>query len=376
MATDFEAAGLLDPLEGKAREARETLLAELEADGVSLDELREAVEEDRLALLPVERFLEGGGKRYTLVEVAEQAKVDPDFLVHLRGSLGLPQPDPESREATDEDVEAAKRMRKLLDAGLPEDGLLENSRVLGVAMAQVAATNNSLVGEAMLRKGDTELDAARRYLAAASALEPLMGPAMQYALRLHLREQIRQSVVGSAQLASGELAGSTLVTACFADLVDFTRLGQSLDFAQLASLTNRLAEIAREVAAPPVRLVKMIGDAAMLVSPDNDALLDAALQLVSAAEAESGEFPELRAGLARGEVVGRGGDYYGHPVNLASRITDYAFPGSVLCDETVHDAAQNGFRFSFAGARHLKGVDGDTRLFRARRELDGSAADA
>jgi adenylate cyclase len=266
-------------------------------------------------------------------------------------------------------------MRKLLDAGLPEDGLLENSRVLGVAMAQVAATNNSLVGEAMLRKGDTELDAARRYLDAASALEPLMGPAMQYALRLHLREQIRQSVVGSAQLASGELAGSTLVTACFADLVDFTRLGQSLDFAQLASLTNRLAEIAREVAAPPVRLVKMIGDAAMLVSSDNDALLDAALQLVSAAEAESGEFPELRAGLARGEVVGRGGDYYGHPVNLASRITDYAYPGSVLCDETVHDAAQNGFRFSFAGARHLKGVDGATRLFRARRELGDSAAD-
>jgi class 3 adenylate cyclase len=47
----------------------------------------------------------------------------------------------------------------------------------------------------------------------------------------------------------------------------------------------------------------------------------------------------------------------------------------VLCDETVHDAAQNGFRFSFAGARHLKGVDGATRLFRARRELGDSAAD-
>jgi adenylate cyclase len=364
---DFEAEGLLDGLEGKAREARVSLLDELASDGVPVEELAQAVEEDRLALVPVERFLEGGGDRYTLNEVAEESGVDAVFLSALRASLGLVPPDPDARTATEDDLEAAKRMRTLLDAGLPKEGILENSRVMGIAMSQVAATNNALVGEAMLEPGDTELEAAHRYLAAAKALEPLTGPALEYALRLHLREQLRQAAVGSAQLAEGSLSGAQEVTACFADLVDYTRLGQTMDFAQLAELTTRLGELAREHARTPVRLVKMIGDAAMLISTDNDALLDAALDLVDAAEKEGSGFPALRAGLARGEAIGRGGDWYGHPVNLASRITDFAYPGSVLCDESVRDATEDGYAFSFAGARHLKGIDGAVKLHRVRR---------
>ncbi len=375
MAIDSEGEGLLDGLEGEAREARAKLLAELEDDGAGLDEMRQAIAEDRLALLPVERFLEGGGDHFTLAEVAREAGIDEAFLERLRSAQGLPPTDPGSPEGTREDVDAAKRMRALIDAGLPEEGLVEASRVVGIAMSQVAAASNALVGEALLEPGATELDAAHRYLGAARALAPMMGPAMQYAFNLHLLEQIRQAAIGAAQLASGRPAGSQVLTAAFADLVDFTRLGQTLDHEQLGDLTTRLGELARDVARPPVRLVKMIGDAVMLVSPDNDALLDAALTLVNAAEHEEEGFPELRAGLARGDVIGRGGDFYGHPVNLASRITDYAFPGSVLCDEAVRDATKNGVSFSFAGARKLKGVQGETKLFRARR-AEGADADA
>jgi adenylate cyclase len=366
MGIDFFSEGLVDGLEGRALEARLELLTELAEDGVPLEELRGAVEEDRLALIPVERFLEGRG-RYTLNEVAAEAGVDADFLVRLRGALGLAPPDPNSRQATEDDIAAAKRMRTLLDAGLPEDGILENSRVMGIAMSQVAATNNALIGEAMLKPGDTELEAAHRYLAAARGLAPLMGPALEYALKLHLREQLRQAAVGTAQLAEGSLTGASEVTACFADLVDFTRLGQSMDFTQLGELTRRLGELANEVARPPVRLVKMIGDAAMLISPDNDALLHAALDLVDAAASEGAGFPVLRAGLARGEAIGRGGDWYGHPVNLASRVTDFAYPGSVLCEQNVHDAGEDQYRFSLAGSHHLKGIDDSVTLFRVRR---------
>ncbi len=367
MPTDFEAEGLLDGLDGQAREGRLELLRELEGGGVPVDELREAVEEDRLALLPVERFIEGTGRRYTLEEVAEKSGVDPDFLLRLRAALGVAPPDPGARYATDADLDAAKRMRALLDAGLPEDGIVENSRVMGLAMAQVAATNNALVGESMLHAGDTELEAAHRYVAAAEALAPMIGPAVEYSLRLHLREQLRQAAVNAAALSSGTIAGAQTMTACFADLVDFTRLGQTLDFEQLGSLTSRLGEMARDCARPPVRLVKLIGDAAMLVSQDNDALLEAALSLLEAAESEGDGFPTLRAGLARGDVVGRGGDFYGHTVNLASRICDFAYPASVLCDETTDEAAEGDFDFSFAGARRLKGVEGPVKLFRVRR---------
>jgi adenylate cyclase len=374
MAIDFEAEGLLDGLEGEARDARLMLLCELEEEGASLDELRSAVAEDRLALLPTERFIEGSGERYTLDEIAEEAGVDPEFLARLRSALGIAPPEPGSRYATEADLDAAKRMRALLDAGLPEDGIVENSRVMGLAMAQVAATNNALVGNAMLRAGDTELEAAHRYLEAAKALAPMLAPAVEYSLRLHLREQLRQAAVNAAALSSGTIAGAQEMTACFADLVDFTRLGQTLDFEELGSVTSRLGELAREVATPPVRLVKLIGDAAMLVSPDNDAVLEAALNLLDAAEAEGRDFPTLRAGLARGAVVGRGGDFYGHTVNLASRICDFAFPAAVLCDEQAQECAEDDrFAFSFAGARRLKGVDGHVKLFRARKNSPASA---
>ena len=73
-----------------------------------------------------------------------------------------------------------------------------------------------------------------------------------------------------------------------------------------------------------MRLVKLIGDAAMLVGPEPGAVLDAALDLVGAAAEEGEDFPLLRAGVASGQAIPRGGDWYGRPVNLASRITAIA----------------------------------------------------
>ena len=116
----------------------------------------------------------------------------------------------------------------------------------------------------------------------------------------------------------------------------------------------------------PVRLVKMVGDAAMFVSPDAEAAMAAAIDLVEAASAEGDDFPELRAGLARGAALPRGGDWYGRPVNMAARITGIARPGSVLASEDAKDAAGDGFDYSFAGERRLKGIKDEIKLFRAR----------
>ncbi len=95
--------------------------------------------------------------------------------------------------------------------------------------------------------------------------------------------------------------------------------------------------MATAVAEPPVRLVKTIGDAAMLVANEAEPLLRASLALIAAAEAEGDEFPLLRAGLATGPVLPQSGDYYGRSVNLASRITGVARPGSVVVDQATHD---------------------------------------
>ena len=62
------------------------------------------------------------------------------------------------------------------------------------------------------------------------------------------------------------------------------------------------------------------------------------------------------------------GDYYGRPVNLASRLTAIAKPGSVLLDPAAKSAAGDDFSYSYAGEKRLKGFDSRTKLYRARRQ--------
>jgi len=83
------------------------------------------------------------------------------------------------------------------------------------------------------------------------------------------------------------------------------------------------------------------------------------------------EIPSLRAGVARGQALGRGGDWYGRPVNLAARITNFARADSVVAAQAVKDSIgqPNGrpFDFSFAGKRRFKGIEGEVPVHRVRR---------
>jgi adenylate cyclase len=366
---DFEAEGLLGDLKGTAREARLALLQELADQGVSLGELKRAVQENRLVLLPVERVFDEGADRYTVAEVAEASGLEPAFLGRLLQALGAPIPEEDGRVYAETDVEAAKRAKLFLDAGLPEDGVLETSRLIGISMANLADANVDLVGEVFTEPGVDERELALRYAAAAKTMAPLLGETLLHAYRIHLRERIRQAVITEAEVAEGRVSGSDEVTVAFADLVGFTRLGESLEIEQIGDLTGRLFELASDAARPPVRLVKMIGDAAMFASLESEPLLEAVLSLVESAGTE--EIPPLRAGVARGQALGRGGDWYGRPVNLAARITNFARPDSVVVDQTVKDsvAQTNGrpFDFSFAGKRRFKGIEGEVPVHRVRR---------
>jgi adenylate cyclase len=367
MAIDFEAEGLLAGTEGEAREARLALLRDLADDGVPAEELRRAVAEDRLVLLPVERVLAGSGPRYSREEVAERAGVDVELLAEQWRALGMPDPEEGEKAFGESDVEAAKRVRVLRDElGIPDDEMLQVSRVIGMNMSQLAAASRGLGQRVFSSPGDSEAEVARRFATIVEGLGPLLTPTLEYVLQLHLREQIRHDVFGDREIAEGVESGREIAVA-FADLVGFTKLGERLDPAEIGALTDRLGELAGDVARGPVRLVKLIGDAAMLSSNDPGELLDAALALVASSEAEGEGFPLLRAGVAYGRAVARAGDYYGRPVNLASRITAVARPGSVLCDEAQHAAAgEDAYRWSFAGSRRLRGISGEVKLFRAR----------
>jgi adenylate cyclase len=363
---DFEAEGLLDGVEGDARAARLDLLERLAAEGVSLEELREAVAAGRLTLLPVERGIAGDGPRYTRDEVAELSGADLGLLQRASAALGIPYPDAGEKVLTEADLGAARRVKAFLDAGLPEDGIIQVARAIGMGTARVADANRELIRRTLMRPGDTERDLALRFAAAAEHMMPIFEPTLLYAQRAHLLEQIRRDVIGAADLASGEMGATTEVSVCFADLVGFTKLGEEIAPEELGLVAGRLEEMATAVAEPPVRLVKTIGDAAMLVSTDAEAMTAAALRLVEASEEEGEEFPSLRAGIARGPALAQTGDYYGRAVNLASRITGVAKPGSVLVDRDAKNAAPDAFDYSFAGERRLKGFESRTKLYRVR----------
>ena len=95
-------------------------------------------------------------------------------------------------------------------------------------------------------------------------------------------------------------------------------------------------------------------------------MVDAVLGLVEESRGDD-DRPMLRGGIASGEALPRVGDWYGRPVNLASRLTSFARRGSVVASKDVHDAVpENGYAWSFAGNRRFKGLGEEVPVYRVR----------
>lgn len=369
---DWDAEGLLDGVEGEAaRAARARLLDELHAEGVPLPALRAAVAEDRLALLPVERIL-SPQPRYTARELAERSGLDLDYFQATRRALGLVAPPPDQPAYGDDDLEAA-RLGTRYRAAFPDDESLEVTRILGQGMVRYAEATRTMAANAFLEPGIDEHDLARRYEAVARELLPLVGPWMDHVFRLHLLQVLREDAITREQLAAGRLGNTQDTAVAFADLVGFTSLGERAPLEELSGVAGRLGELTTDVVAHPVRFVKQIGDAVMLVSPDAGRMVDTVVRLVDATHDDE-RFPPLRAGIAFGPAVNRWGDWYGAPVNLASRLTARARPASVLATSEVRERAGDGWIWSSAGAKRLKGISAPVKTYRVRREGEGDGS--
>jgi adenylate cyclase len=358
---DFQQEGLLDG--ATDRDARLELLRMLEEEGFTLDELREAAAHDRLPLLPVERVLSGEGKLYTREELAEETGLEPEFLDEAARALGVPVREPGERAITEEERELAKSAKALLDAGIPREAFLDLTSVMTRSMTNIAASFASVFGDALLRPGDTERDLGLRYAETLRHLGPLAAPTLQHMFYLRMREQMRQGVITQAELQSGRLPGAQPITVGFVDIVGFTRLGEDAAPDDVGAIVRRFERAVSDAVQPPVRLVKTIGDAAMLVSPEPAPVVDAVLSLVERSRDES---PLLRGGIASGEGLPRAGDWYGRPVNLASRLTSFARRGSVVASKEVRNELRDGYDWSDAGSRKFKGVRGTVEVFRVR----------
>ncbi len=363
---DLEASGLLDGLEGKARDERAELIPWLLERGITVEQIRGAYAP---ALLGARKILGDDGTYVSAREASEKTGINLDLLQRIQRAMGLPRvDDPDAAVHLRADAEAAAFAQKFLELGIDPDQLVQVSRILNEGLSRAAEVMRNAALVSVLNPSATELDIAKNSKVFLSQAAPMLGPMIQEILRLHLRHLLETEAVNATERAEGQrLPGARLVTIAFADLVGFTRLGEAVPPEELEQLAHRLADLARDLAIPPVRFIKTIGDEVMLVSSDPVALLDAALDLVDATEGDE-ELPRLRAGIATGMAVSRAGDWFGSSVNLASRVTGAARPGSILASESAREAIGDDDRFtwSFAGARRLKGIKSEVKLFRAR----------
>ncbi|MDH6244524.1 adenylate/guanylate cyclase domain-containing protein [Mycobacterium sp. OTB74] len=324
-------------------------------------------------LLPARRALGDDGTLLSARQISEQTRVDIEVLQRLLHAAGRPRSeDPDAALYLPVDARLVEYAQQALAVGLGEDQIVAVVQVMVDGLARTVEVMRHAVLEVTTRPGATELDAAKASGAITAQVAPLLGPLIQDMLRAQLLHAMQDEEVSATErLAGRPLPGSGQVSIGFADLVGFTSLGEELPPEELERMSYRLAELARELAAPPVRFVKTIGDAVMLVSPEPVPLLQVLLQLVEAADADEA-LPRLKAGMATGMAVSRAGDWFGSPVNQASRVTGVARPGAVLLAESARDAVADapGFTWSFAGARKLKGIREEVPLYRARRAVD------
>jgi adenylate cyclase len=328
--------------------------------------LESASAEGRLGTLAVEVAL-GGAPRYTVTHVARGARLEPAFLRQVLRAHGRPDPGVHEPAYSDQDIRFARLIRRFLDAGIPCEGILEIARVLSQTMAQTADTVRRVVGDTLLRPGDSELTLGLRYAQTAEELGPLMGPLLEYHLRAHVRDGVRRELITEAERERGQLAGTREVAVAFADLVGYTRLGHTLPAEEVGHIATRLAELAQSAVRQPAQLVKTIGDAAMFVSPEIPTLLETITTLLASVHAPGEQIPDVRIGITHGPATPRAGDWFGATVNLANRVTAVARPGEVVATQAVTERAGEDYAWKRTRRHAVRGIDGRPRLFSLER---------
>lgn len=363
---------LLDGLHGTARIERAELVEWLLGQGITPDEIGTT---NPPLLLATRRLIGDDGTYVSTREISDTYGIDLALLQRVQRAIGLARvDDPDAVVHMRADGEAAGFIQRFVELGLDPEHTVLVVRVLAEGLSRAAEVMRYAALSAIMRPAATELEIAKASKALVSEIAPMLGPMIQDMLFMQLRHMMETEAVNAAERAAGKpLPGARQIAVAFADLVGFTRIGEVVSAEALGQLANRLADLARDVTVPPVRFIKTIGDAVMFVCPDPEPLLDAVLKLVDAVDTDN-DFPRLRAGAAAGMAVSRAGDWFGSPVNVASRVTGVARPGTLLVEDSVWEAVGGSGEFhgAFAGARRLKGIKGEVKLFRIRR---GSGSD-
>jgi adenylate cyclase len=302
--------------------------------------------------------------KYTGPEVAARAGMDYETSRRIWRALGFPDIDESAVEFDDRDAEALTALKGLLDNGIAFDDFLTVARVYGQALSRMADAETRVFRkhfiDPLLREGVSPEEIVSQVDQIVPALLDLTGLPLEVGHRRHLAMAAQTlSLVGN-ESATEELAVG------FVDLVGFTRLSDEIGVDDLGGIVTRFEDLATTKCADlGVKMVKVIGDAVMFVSPEPVDVLETGLAIVREAH-EDPVLPSARGGLGVGPTLPVAGDYFGRSVNMASRLTAFARPDTVVISQEFHDALPEGYaRVASIGKRRLKGL-GHLHLYKVR----------
>jgi adenylate cyclase len=354
-----------------AAAAQARIVARMRERGHSLQELKKAGREGRLATGLAEELFPDFGEQLTVEDVAGETGLEPELIERILVILGTPLG--RERLLGPEDVGALRHAAQVLDAGFPLVAFLQLVRVYVQSMRRIADAEVRLfhlyVHEPMIRDGVPELEMAEEMEDLASNVLPVAGPLTEYLHNRYLRFFLEQDVVGHMENELGATAthlGQVPVSLCFIDLTGFTRYTEEEGDLEALDVVEHFVETVEATLPPEATIVKTIGDEVMLVSPDAASLTEWAVDLL----ARLPERPQPRVGIHSAEAVYRDGDYFGTHVNLAHRVVSRAQAGEVLVTDRVVEAIEGreGLAFAPIGEVSLKGFPVPTPLFVVRAE--------
>lgn len=296
------------------------------------------------ALETVEVFLLGDAPSLTKVEVAARAGVPLPVAEELWRLLGFAHAADDDPAFTEADVEALRLSHDLIELGiLSPERQAALVRTWGRSYARLADWQTTLLTDVALESGDP----AARVTTLAEQVLPRVDALQSYVWRRHLASAASRAIgsdtVGSpaAPLAVG-----------FVDIVGYTSRSKALSETDLVAWVEAFeAGATGTVVDHGGRVIKNIGDEVLYVADSSAAAAEIALTLTARGSDAGDDFPEVRAGVAYGDVVSRLGDVFGEVVNLAARLTSVARPGTVLVDRGAHEALAGDPSYAF---RHLR----------------------
>ena len=337
--------------------------------GHSLEELKRAGEEGRLAFGFVEELFPDDDETVTVQQVSKETGLEPELVERILVILGTPL----AREKLlgPEDVKALRHCARVLATGFPLAAFLQLVRVYVQSLRRIADAEMRLfhlyVHEPLIRDALPELEIAEEMGEMASDILPLASPLAEYLHKRYLRFFLEQDVVGHMEVdldGGGSKVHHIPVTLCFIDLTGFTRYTEEEGDLEALDVVEHLVETIEATLPPEATIVKTIGDEVMVVSPEPASLTEWAVGLLEGFP----ERPQPRVGIHFGQAVYRDGDYFGTQVNLAHRVVGRAQAGELLVTDSVSGAISGrGLNCDAIGEVSLKGFPAPTALYVVRR---------